>query len=111
MLMFLLATLLKFSLTVRPYGHLSPRQANITVTVTVPPDSRNRMLAVEVISETYDTVSERGLDGDRAPVKQTFQFRDLPPGEYHVVATLEFLDNGKYKYQRNMFTGVLEVHD
>lgn len=104
------APTVKFGVTVKPYGHLRARHDVLVATVTVPQDSRNRLLSVQLISENYATTSDRGLDGAEAPIRHYVTFKDIPEGEYKLIAWVTFLDGGRYKEVSTMFPGTLEFH-
>jgi hypothetical protein len=76
----------KLTMTVWPAVAFAP--ATLIVRAHIESDSRNR--AVEIVAESTDFYrsSEIQLDGDNAPVTNTFEFRSLPPGSYNVTATL-----------------------
>ena len=62
--------------------------ANLVVRTTVEADANNR--AIEVVAESADFYrsSQIELDGDKAPLATTIEFRSLPSGRYDVKATL-----------------------
>lgn len=107
-LFLMLAPTAKFGVTVKPYGNLRAHRDAIVATVTVPQDPRNRLLTIQLISENYATTSDRGLDGAAAPVRHYVTFRDIPEGEYKLIAWVTFLDGGRYKEVSTMFPGALE---
>ena len=61
---------------------------HLVVQTFVEPDSANR--AIQVIAESPDSYrsSEVQLEGDIAPRRNTFEFKDLPSGIYQIHATL-----------------------
>jgi hypothetical protein len=61
---------------------------HLVVQTIVEPDSANR--AIQVIAESPDLYrsSELQLDGNSAPRKSTFEFKDLPSGTYEIHAML-----------------------
>jgi hypothetical protein len=61
---------------------------HLVVQTVVEPDSANR--AIQVVAESPDSYrsSEVQLEGDAAPRKNTFEFKDLPSGIYQIHATL-----------------------
>jgi hypothetical protein len=61
---------------------------NIRITSRVEPAAANRRLVIEVESDSHYTSSEVQLDGDRAPRSHSMYLKNLPAGEYRVVATL-----------------------
>ena len=67
-------------------GHVLTAPATLMVTVRVPPDERNRALAVMVDSGDFSRRSTIELDGEYdAPVHQML-FKELPEGDYVVAA-------------------------
>ena len=61
---------------------------HLVVQTVVEPDAGNR--AIQVIAESPDSYrsSEAQLDGDMAPRKNTFEFKELPSGTYEIHALL-----------------------
>ena len=61
---------------------------HLVVHTLVEPDAANR--AVQVVAESSDFYrsSEVPLDGDSAPRRSRFEFRDLPTGSYEIQAVL-----------------------
>jgi hypothetical protein len=67
-------------------GYLVNAPATVMVTVRVPPDARNRALAVMADSGDFSRRSTIELDGEYdAPVHQMW-FKELPEGDYVVTA-------------------------
>jgi hypothetical protein len=58
--------------------------ATVTVTATVERDAQNRELEIQIESTQFYRSSLVPLDGENAARTNTFQFRDLPGGEYEV---------------------------
>jgi hypothetical protein len=58
--------------------------ATIVVTATVERDAQNRELEIQIESPQFYRSSLVPLDGENAARTNTFQFRDLPGGEYEV---------------------------
>jgi outer membrane usher protein FimD/PapC len=58
--------------------------ANLIIRTSVDPDTYNRSLEVVAESDDFYRSSTVMLEGDRAPKTTQFEFRSLPPGEYHV---------------------------
>lgn len=69
--------------------------ATITLSVTVEPDERNRVLTVVTDSADFYSASEVALDGDRAARMRRFTVRNLPPGEYVVQARITRADESE----------------
>jgi len=75
--------------------NVSMAPATVRVVVTVEPDERNRGLMVEADSPDFYSSSEVTLDGDGSSRVQRFVFKNLPPGEYDIRATVERNDGGR----------------
>ena len=62
--------------------------ANLVVRARIETEARNR--AVEIVAESTDFYrsSEIQLDGDNAPVTNSFEFRSLPSGTYEIKASV-----------------------
>ena len=58
----------------------------------VEPDAKNREMSVVAESEEFYRASTVQLDGDRGPLRSTFELRGLPPGEYEVTAAVIGVD-------------------
>ena|SRR5437016_1940196 len=80
----------KLMLTVSPAVAFAP--ANLVVRARIESDSRNRTVQIVAESSDFYRSSEVQLDGDNAPVTNTFEFRSLPSGTYEIKATV--LDAG-----------------
>jgi hypothetical protein len=76
----------RMTLKVSPAVAFAP--ANLIVRAFVEADADNRAIAVIAESEDFYRSSEIQLDGDHAPRINTFEFRSLPSGTYHVKALL-----------------------
>ena len=78
---------------------------HLVVQTVVEPDSANR--AIQVIAESPDWYrsSQVQLDGDTAPRKNTFEFKDLPSGTYEIQVMLLGSDG----QQRALVVRKLEV--
>ena len=62
--------------------------ADLVVRTNIEADAGNR--AIEIVAESADFYRSSliELQGDRAPRTSVFEFRNLPRGEYQVMATL-----------------------
>jgi len=78
---------------VSPNASMAP--ATVRVTVTVEPDERNRGLMVEADSLDFYSSSEVTLEGNGSSRVKRFEFKNLPPGEYEVRATVQRNDGGR----------------
>jgi hypothetical protein len=71
---------------------VSPRQsfapANLTIRLQVEPDAVNRALEVVAESGEYYRSSRMQLEGSGAPRIMSFEFKDVPGGNYDVRGTL-----------------------
>jgi hypothetical protein len=76
----------RVTMKVAPSVSFAP--ANLVVRTMVEADANNR--AIEVVAESQDFYrsSQIELDGDRAPLTATIEFRNLPSGRYDVKATV-----------------------
>jgi hypothetical protein len=77
------------SMAVSPAQSVAP--TNLTIRVHVIPDDGNRALAVVAESDEYYRSSQIPLDGAEAPRTISFEFRNIPGGDYDVKGTL--IDN------------------
>jgi hypothetical protein len=75
-------------ITIRVSPAMSFAPANLTVRTIVEPDADNRAMEIVADSEEFYRSSAVQLNGDRAPKTTIFEFRSLPPGEYHVTAAV-----------------------
>jgi len=73
-------------LTVGPAISLEP--GNIRILSRVAPSPANRALVIEVESDSHYSSSEVPLDGEQAPRSNAIFLKNLPAGDYMVVATL-----------------------
>ena len=62
--------------------------SSVRVRIRVQPDPSNRGLLVKLLSEDYETSSYEQLDGESAPIIRWKDFRDIPAGNYLVIAAL-----------------------
>lgn len=76
----------RITLKVSPAVSFAP--ATLTVRATIPADADNRAVEIVADSEDFYRSSTIELEGDRAARTNTFEFRSLPPGLYHVRANL-----------------------
>jgi hypothetical protein len=63
--------------------------ADLRVVVRVLPDAGNRRLQLSVDAPTFYASTERQLDGMEGARAHTFAVKELPAGEYQIIATLE----------------------
>jgi len=63
--------------------------ADLRVVVRVQPDAGNRRLQLSVDAPTFYASTERQLDGFEGARAHTFAVRELPAGDYQIIATLE----------------------
>jgi len=61
---------------------------HLIVEATIEPDAANRAMRVIAESPDWYRSSEIELDGDTAPRRSTFVFKDLPSGTYEIRAVL-----------------------
>lgn len=63
--------------------------AYVKLKVRVIPHKENRGLTVALVSEGYERSSLEELSGDQAPITRWIEYRDIPSGEYAVIAILQ----------------------
>lgn len=76
----------RLSLSVTPSVTTAP--ATLTVTATIPRDPENRILEIGADSGAFYRSSLVQLEGERAPKVSQVQLKNLPGGEYEVIAVL-----------------------
>jgi hypothetical protein len=80
----------KVSVNVSPTVSFAP--ATLVIKARVEPDPDNREMDVVADSGEFHRSSTVQLDGARAPLTSTFEFRSLPPGDYQVTAMVIGVD-------------------
>jgi hypothetical protein len=75
--------------------------ADLRVIVRVQPDAGNRRLQLSVDAPTFYASTERQLDGMEGARAHTFNVRELPAGDYQIVATLEGSDGVRSRVTRS----------
>lgn len=75
--------------------------ADLRVVVRVQPDAGNRRLQLSVDAPTFFASTERQLDGIEGARAHTFNVRELPAGDYQIVATLEGADGVRSRVTRS----------
>lgn len=83
------------ALALRVTPAIAAAPATVSVTVTVEPNVKNRMLVIEDESETYYRSSAVELEGERAVRTHWLVFHGLPPGEHRVSAAV-YSANGRH---------------
>ena len=63
--------------------------ADLRVIVRVMPDAGNRRLQLSIDAPTFYASTERQLDGLEGARAHTFSVKELPAGDYQIVATLQ----------------------
>ena len=76
----------KLAMRVSPAFSYEP--TNLTIHLSIEPDSENRVIRVIAESGKFYRSSEIELDGDRAPRTSVFQYRGVPAGDYEVRSVL-----------------------
>lgn len=61
---------------------------SVVVTAVVPPDQENRVIGIQADNGEFLRSTEIEIDGERAPRVFELPLRNLPSGEYHVIAVL-----------------------
>jgi hypothetical protein len=87
-------------ITVGPAISFEP--GNIRIISRVAPSAANRALVIEVESGSHYSSSEVPLEGEQAPRSRSMFLKNLPAGDYQVVATLR-TENGVGIVARNTF--------
>ena len=75
-------------LTLRVTPNVSNAPSTVTVRAFVEKHAANRSLAIAADSGSFYRSSEVQLEGDRAPLVTQISLKNLPSGEYTVVAEL-----------------------
>jgi hypothetical protein len=76
----------KLQLRVTPKVSSAP--ADVLIYVSIQRDAENRLLRVTADSAAFFRSSETQLDGEESPRVAVFTYRNLPSGNYTIVATL-----------------------
>jgi hypothetical protein len=85
---------------VNPSVSFAPSHVKIVVSVT--PDPDNRRLTVEAESVDFYRSSEVTLNGTEAALTHSIEWRELPAGEYRVVAHLHGSDGERVTVERSL---------
>jgi len=93
------------SLRLSVFPQMATQPAVVNVRVSIEPDDENRAIQIIAESADYFRSSQVQLDGTNATRTSTFQYRDLPAGEYAVRGTLI----GRDGHQRAVAIGRLVV--
>lgn len=75
-------------LTLKVTPNLSSASSTVVVRAKAAKDAHNRVLQIGADSGTFYRSSQIQLDGDRAPLVTEIHLKNLPSGEYTVVAVL-----------------------
>jgi hypothetical protein len=75
-------------LTLRVTPNVSSAPSTVNVRAIIAPDADNRTLHIEADSGAFYRSSDVQLEGDKAPMVTEVQLKNLPSGEYTVVAVL-----------------------
>lgn len=81
-----LCVTLAIALRVSPLISFAP--ATVTIQVRVHPEPSDRQIVVQLDSGEFGRRSEFTIDGDKGPRLYSWTLRDLPPGQYEVVAQI-----------------------
>jgi hypothetical protein len=76
-------------ITIRVSPAVAFAPANLVVRAVIPNDTENRAIEIIADSDEFYRSSEVPLDGERAPLTTTFEFRSVPGGIYEVRAVLK----------------------
>ena len=80
------------ALSLRVTPRMAAAPATVSITVTVEPNERNRVLVIEDDSDVYYRSSQVQLEGKNAARTHQLIFRELPPGEHLVRASVHGTD-------------------
>ena len=58
----------------------------VRLRIRVTPDTQNRALTIGLVSPAFERSSLEQLEGERAPVTRWVEYKDIPAGDYAVVA-------------------------
>ena len=67
---------------IKVHGYYFAAPATVPMTIAVEPGEENRVLVVEVDSDSYFRSSGVELDGEKEKRLHSLEFRSLPAGEY-----------------------------
>ena len=67
---------------IKVHGYYFAAPATVPMTIAVEPGEKNRVLVVEVDSDSYFRSSGVELDGEKEKRLHSLEFRSLPAGEY-----------------------------
>ena len=87
-------------ITVGPSISFEP--GNIRIISRVEPSAANRLLIIEIDSEAHYSSSEVPLEGEQSPRSRSIVLKNLPAGDYEVIATLR-TEKGAAKVVREKF--------
>jgi len=73
-------------LTMQVFPAMSFAPANLVIRTRLEPDVNNRVMEVIAESDEFYRSSAIQLEGDRAPRTTTFNFLNVPPGDYELIA-------------------------
>lgn len=76
-------------LTLKVTPNVSSAPGTVVVRATVARNASNRVLHIEADSGSFFRSSQIQLDGDRAPLVTEIRLKNLPSGDYTVVALLQ----------------------
>ncbi|BCS34256.1 hypothetical protein TBR22_A34850 [Luteitalea sp. TBR-22] len=75
--------------------------SDMRIVVRVQPEAGNRRLQLSVDAATFYASTERQLDGLDGARAHTFNLKELPAGDYQIVATLEGSDGVRSRVTRS----------
>jgi len=87
-------------MTLKVSPAVASEPADLSITVTIEADDRNRALEVSALSDGFVRSSEVQLDGRDAQRVWDFEFRAVPRGNYQVVGTLIGVDGKRAEVTR-----------
>lgn len=75
--------------------------ADLHIVVRVQPEAGNRRLQLSVDAPTFYASTERQLDGVDGARAHSFNVKELPAGDYQIIATLEGSDGIRSRVSRS----------
>ena len=76
----------KLDLRVSPAVSAAP--ATLQIRITIPPNPKNRAVAIVADSDAFFRSSELALAGEKSPRNIVIEYRSLPPGTYEIRSVL-----------------------
>jgi hypothetical protein len=77
---------------IRLRGHFFAEPATVQITVAVEPAADHRVLRIAADGERYFRASELTLEGEKGKRLHTVEFKNLPAGDYMLLAEVRSTD-------------------